>query len=87
MNVLKGKLPAFQSRIARKTEALWGNRIVTEFYPTSKSVLRPKNVSSCLVTAVSCYFVQKTGLLSVMCRVQCCIDVPFGLIFCCQSGS
>ena len=30
MNVLKGKLQAFQTRIAGKTEVLRGNRSVTE---------------------------------------------------------
>ena len=30
MNVLKGELQAFQSRIAGKTEVLRGNRSVTE---------------------------------------------------------
>ena len=45
-----------------------------------KSVLPPKNVGSCLVASVSDYFVLKTGL-HVTCRVQCCFDAPFGVIF------
>ena len=62
------------------------------FTPSSyaaKSVLRPKNLSSCLVTAASDDFVPKTELLSnnVMSRVHCCFDARFGLIFHCQSGS